>query len=144
MDELFGALAELRQAGLIRDLGVSNVTTEQLPQARAIAPVVAVQNRFSLDSLHGDSTEVPRRCGELGIAFVPFFAIAGRNKESGRPGEDTDDTVRAVAEITRAHGATPAQAAWPGPCTRARTSSASPARATRLTWTRTWRRARCA
>ncbi|MEV0845895.1 aldo/keto reductase [Streptomyces sp. NPDC049954] len=114
VDELFGALAELRQAGLIRHLGVSNVTTEQLAQARAIAPVVAVQNRFSLDSRRGDSAEVLRRCGELGIAFVPFFAIAGQHKESGRPGEDRDDTVRAVAEVARAHDATPAQVrlAW--------------------------------
>ena len=46
--EHFGALAELRQAGLIRHLGVSDVTVDQLTEALLIAPVVCVQNRYAL------------------------------------------------------------------------------------------------
>src|SRR5579862_8924977 len=47
--EYFGALAELREAGLIRHLGISEVTVEHIAEARAIAPVVCVQNRYSID-----------------------------------------------------------------------------------------------
>ena len=46
--EHFGALSELRDAGLIRHLGVSNVTADQLAEAQAIAPVVCVQNRYGI------------------------------------------------------------------------------------------------
>ncbi|SCE98189.1 aldo/keto reductase [Micromonospora mirobrigensis] len=105
--EHFGALAELREAGLVRHLGLSNVRAEHLDQARAIAPVVCVQNQYGL---HLRRSEVLlRRCGELGIAFVPFFAITGSGRESG--GVSDDPTVAAIA---REHGVTPAQVrlAW--------------------------------
>ncbi|MFJ7175904.1 oxidoreductase [Streptomyces massasporeus] len=103
--EHFGALAELREAGLIRHLGISNVTPRHLAEAQAIAPVVCVQNRYALDRPDPDSDELLRVCGEQGIAFVPFYAVAG---ESGEQGATTahDEDVRAVA---RAHGASPAQ-----------------------------------
>lgn len=108
--EHFGALATLRDAGLVRHLGVSNVSAAQLAQAQAIAPVVCVQNQFGLDVRAQD--EVLRSCGEQGIAFVPYFAIAGQGRERGaaaRPGGS--ERVLAVA---RAHGASPAQVrlAW--------------------------------
>lgn len=48
MAEHFGALAELRDAGLIRHLGVCNVRPHHLPQAQAVAPVVGVQNAYGL------------------------------------------------------------------------------------------------
>ncbi|MET9915886.1 oxidoreductase [Streptomyces sp. NPDC006435] len=102
--EHFGALAELRDAGLIRHLGISNVTSGQLTEALAIAPVVCVQNPYGIGAASEDR-ELLRRCGELGIAFVPFFAIAGPGREAG-PAPDADEEVRSVA---RAHGATPAQ-----------------------------------
>ena len=103
--EHFGALAELRDAGLIRHLGVSNVSTEQLAEARAIAPVVCVQNRFSLNVRVHDG--VLQRCGEEGIAFVPYYAIAGEGRELGAGAQAGEsEQVRAVAE---AHGASPAQ-----------------------------------
>jgi aryl-alcohol dehydrogenase-like predicted oxidoreductase len=101
--EHFGALAELRTAGLIRHLGVSDVTAGQLAEAQAIAPVVCVQNRYSLD-MRGDD-DVLRACGEQGIAFVPFFAVAG---EGGTTGPDNTDTA-AIQAVADAHGATPAQ-----------------------------------
>ncbi|NUW33140.1 oxidoreductase [Nonomuraea sp. SMC257] len=102
--EHFGALAGLRDAGLIRHLGVSNVTPGQLAEARSIAPVVCVQNPYGIGAPAADQ-EFVRACGEQGVAFVPFFAIAGAGREAGATGTDSD-TVLAVA---RAHGATPAQ-----------------------------------
>ncbi|SEH01248.1 Predicted oxidoreductase [Nonomuraea solani] len=107
--EHFGALAELREAGLIRHLGISNATLAHLSEAQAIAPVVCVQNPYGVGATAAEQ-EVLRACGERGIAFVPFFAIAGAGREAGAPATD-DEAVLAVA---RAHGATPAQVrlAW--------------------------------
>lgn len=106
--EHFGVLAELRTAGLIRQLGLSNVRAEHLAQAQAIAPVVCVQNRYGLDFGRINDAMV-RTCGEQGIAFVPFFALTGAGREAG--GVAPADAVDTVA---RAHGATPAQVriAW--------------------------------
>jgi pyridoxine 4-dehydrogenase len=108
--EHFGALAELRDKGLVRHLGISDVEPRHLAEAQAIAPVVSVQNRFGLDSRNRATDEMVRICGEQGIAFVPFFAIAG---DAGPEGATTahDEAVLAVA---RAHDATPAQVrlAW--------------------------------
>ncbi|MEU1075789.1 MULTISPECIES: oxidoreductase [unclassified Streptomyces] len=111
--EHFGALAELREAGLIRHLGISNIGPEHLAEAQAIAPVVCVQNRYGLDSRRTGSDEVLRLCGEQGIAFVPFFAIAGEGRESGA-GQAGGAESEAVLAVARAHGATPAQVrlAW--------------------------------
>ncbi|MEU8949168.1 aldo/keto reductase [Streptomyces sp. NPDC048489] len=107
--EHFGALAELRDAGLIRHLGVSHVTARQLAEARAIAPVVCVQNPYGIGA-SAEDTSLLRICGELGLAFVPFFAIAGAGREAG-PGAREGETVRAVA---RAHQVSVAQVrlAW--------------------------------
>ncbi|MFJ3249453.1 oxidoreductase [Streptomyces sp. NPDC088770] len=109
--EHFGALAELREEGLIRHLGLSDVEPRHLEEARAIAPVVCVQNRFGLDFHDPGSDEVLRVCGEEGIAFVPFFAIAGEGGSKGAADGAHDEEVTAVA---RAHDATPAQVriAW--------------------------------
>jgi pyridoxine 4-dehydrogenase len=97
----FTALAELRDQGLIRHLGISNVTAAHLDEARAIARVVCVQNRFALGA-EKDQHEMLRTCGELGIAYVPFFALASATDNAG------------VDAVARAHGATPAQVrlAW--------------------------------
>ncbi|MGP4099638.1 oxidoreductase [Nonomuraea sp. KM90] len=107
--EHFGALAGLRDAGLIRHLGVSNATPEQLAEARSIAPVVCVQNPFGVGA-PPDARELLRSCAEQGIAFVPFFAIAGAGRESGATAPEHD----AVLAVARAHGVTPAQVrlAW--------------------------------
>lgn len=105
--EHFGALADLREAGLVRHLGVSGVTPAQLAEVRAIAPVVAVQNRFGLG--HSGDAELLRGCGEAGIAFVPFFAIAGA-RASGAAPEPADAAENdAVLAVAKAHEATPAQ-----------------------------------
>lgn len=106
--EHFGALAELRAAGLIRHLGISNVRPQHLVQAQEIAPVVCVQNRYGVD-FGRVNDEMLRTCGEQDIAFVPFFAITATGREAG--GVADNDAVLALA---RAHGATPAQVriAW--------------------------------
>jgi aryl-alcohol dehydrogenase-like predicted oxidoreductase len=107
--ERFGALAELRTAGLIRHLGISNVRPAHLAEARAIAPVVCVQNPYGIGA-PAEQREFVRACGEQGVAYVPFYAIAGARRQAGADGTDAEE-VRAVA---RAHGATPAQVriAW--------------------------------
>ncbi|MFF2568378.1 aldo/keto reductase [Streptomyces sp. NPDC058084] len=103
--ERFGALAELREAGLIRHLGVSNVTPEQLDEAREIAPVVCVQNMYGI-GVRPEYDAFVRRCGELGIAFVPFYAIAAAGRETGAKAGAEAEELLAVA---RAHDASPAQ-----------------------------------
>jgi pyridoxine 4-dehydrogenase len=107
IEDHFGALADLRTAGLIRHLGISNVRPEHLAQAQAIAPVVCVQNQYGLHLRRAET--LLQTCGEQGIAFVPFFAIAGDGRDSG--GVSESDPVLAVA---RAHDVTPAQVrlAW--------------------------------
>ncbi|MEV4570028.1 oxidoreductase [Nonomuraea sp. NPDC049419] len=111
--EHFGALAGLREAGLIRHLGVSNVTAEQLAEAQAIAPVVCVQNAFGVGA-PAQERELLRGCGEQGIAYVPFFAIAGAGRESGTGTGEHEAVEEVVKEVARAHGASPAQVrlAW--------------------------------
>ncbi|MEU6666749.1 aldo/keto reductase [Streptomyces sp. NPDC046727] len=108
--EHFGALAELRQAGLIRHLGISGVEPRHLAEALEIAPVVSVQNRYAVDRPDPVDDEVLRMCGEHGIAFVPFYAVAGAAGEHGATTAHDD----AVLSVARAHGASPAQVriAW--------------------------------
>ena len=98
-----GALAQLRDAGLIRHLGISGVEVEHLAEALAIAPVVCVQNSYSL--ANRSSEPVLRACAEQDIAFVPFFAIAGQGRHLGPPESDSDQ----LGQIAGAHGATEAQ-----------------------------------
>ncbi|MFS4092145.1 aldo/keto reductase [Streptomyces sp. AF1A] len=109
--EHFGALAELREAGLIRHLGISAVAPRHLDEALRIAPVVSVQNRYGLDAARPGTDELLRMCGERGIAFVPFYAVAGEGGERGAAAARQDDEVSAMA---RAHGVSPAQVriAW--------------------------------
>ncbi|WP_439383643.1 oxidoreductase [Amycolatopsis lexingtonensis] len=73
--EPFGVLADLREQGLIRQLGVSHVTAEQLDEAKAIAPVVCVQNQYNL--AHRENDPLVDKCATEGIAFVPYFPLGG-------------------------------------------------------------------
>ncbi|MFE0736634.1 aldo/keto reductase [Streptomyces sp. NPDC058855] len=102
--ERFGALAELREAGLIRHLGLSNVTPDHLAEARAIAPVVCVQNMYGI-GVRPEYEEFVRHCGEQGIAFVPFYAIAA---DGGQGGATTPESPEVLA-VAEAHGASPAE-----------------------------------
>ncbi|MFJ8887968.1 aldo/keto reductase [Streptomyces sp. NPDC102402] len=107
--EHFGALADLREAGLIRHLGISNTSPEQLAEAQGIAPVVCVQNMYGIGS-PAEHHALLRSCGDQGIAFVPFFAIAGAGREGGASSAESEE----VLTVARAHGVTPAQVrlAW--------------------------------
>jgi len=73
--EQFTALAELQQRGLIRHLGLSNVTAAEIKEAQSIAPVVCVQNMFNVMHRHDDS--LVDALALQGIAFVPFFPLGG-------------------------------------------------------------------
>lgn len=77
----FEALAALREEGLIRHLGVSNVDAVQLAEARTIAPVAAVQNLYHAGQR--DDAEVLGVCEAAGIAYVPFFPVGGGHSSTG-------------------------------------------------------------
>lgn len=73
--EPFGALAEMQREGLIKHLGVSNVSAEQVAEAQAIAPVVCVQNYYNI-AHRGDDALIDALAAQ-GIAYVPFFPLGG-------------------------------------------------------------------
>jgi pyridoxine 4-dehydrogenase len=114
----FGALADLREAGLIRHLGISAVDAGQLTEALSIAPVVCLQNQYSLTTDRADDALIAL-CAEHDVAFVPFFAIASGGSVSGRPGsrrpgERELAAAQAAEQVAREHGVSPAQVrlAW--------------------------------
>ncbi|SDY57896.1 Predicted oxidoreductase [Amycolatopsis xylanica] len=92
----FGTLAELREAGMIRELGISNVGPEHLDEALKIAPVVCVQNQYGFDTRREDDALI-ETCARHDIAFVPFFAVANSTENA------------AVDELAAKYGVTPAQ-----------------------------------
>lgn len=75
IEEPFTALAELQREGLIRHLGVSNVTPAQVAEARAIAPIVSVQNHYNL-ARRDDDALIDELAAD-GIAYVPYFPLGG-------------------------------------------------------------------
>lgn len=75
IEEQFTALAELREQGLVKHLGVSNASLKQLKEAQAIAPVVCVQNMYNLVQRADD--RMIDECEAQGIAYVPFFPLGG-------------------------------------------------------------------
>jgi aryl-alcohol dehydrogenase-like predicted oxidoreductase len=73
--EAFEALVELQRQGLIRHLGVSNATADQVAEAQAIAPIACVQNMYNL-AYRADDALIDR-LAEEGVAYVPFFPLGG-------------------------------------------------------------------
>ncbi|MBG0820045.1 aldo/keto reductase family oxidoreductase [Planomonospora sp. ID91781] len=73
--EAFETLVELQREGVIRHLGVSNATAEQVAEAQGIAPIVCVQNMYNLAHRHDD--ELIDRLAAERIAYVPFFPLGG-------------------------------------------------------------------
>ncbi|MFK0210859.1 aldo/keto reductase [Streptomyces sp. NPDC090298] len=102
--ERFGALADLREAGLIRHLGLSNVHPHHLAEAQAIAPVVCVQNMYGIGA-SPEQRAFLDVCGAQDIAFVPFYSIAGTGRTAGA----TTDHSPEVRALARAHGVSTAQ-----------------------------------
>src|SRR5215212_9598586 len=94
------ALAELRDEGKIRHVGLSNVGVRELVMALDIVPIVSVQNRYNLTDRSSEA--VIETCEREGIAFIPWYPLATGNL--ARPGGD-------LGEIARRHDATPAQVA---------------------------------
>jgi aryl-alcohol dehydrogenase-like predicted oxidoreductase len=68
-------LAELKQQGLIRHLGLSNVTARQLAEAQEIADIVCVQNMYNV--VHRGDDALVNNLAKQGIAYVPFFPLGG-------------------------------------------------------------------
>jgi aryl-alcohol dehydrogenase-like predicted oxidoreductase len=97
--ERFTALAELQRQGLIRHLGLSNVTAAQVEEARSIAPVVCVQNFYNLVN-RGDD-DLLNTLDEAGIAYVPFFPLGGFSPLQSQ----------ALSDVAANLGATPMQVA---------------------------------
>jgi pyridoxine 4-dehydrogenase len=96
----FGVLAELREQGKIRHVGLSEVRVDQLQAAREVVPVASVQNRYSLADRAWEP--VLDYCQGAGIAFLAWFPLgAGRLVEAGG----------VLGAVARRHGATPAQVA---------------------------------
>ncbi|MFI5690549.1 aldo/keto reductase [Kribbella sp. NPDC051586] len=107
--ERLGWLVDLRDEGLIRQLGISNVRLDHVEEALAIAPIVCLQNSYAVDQRR-DEDELIRFCAGRDIAYVPFFAIAGSSREAGA----ATDHSAAIEKIATTHNVTPQQVrlAW--------------------------------
>ncbi|GAA2772614.1 oxidoreductase [Saccharopolyspora taberi] len=101
-----GALVELREQGLVRAIGLSNVSLEQFEQAREITEIASVQNLYNV--VDRTSAALVDRTAELGVAFVPFFPLGSGFHGSRARQDDT------LAEIAGRTGASQAQVslAW--------------------------------
>lgn len=99
-DEQFGEMKALQDEGLIRHLGLSEVTVDEIKAAQEVFPVTTVQNLYNLTNRR--SEDVLAYCEEQGIGFIPWFPLAAG--ELAKPGG-------AVDEIARAHDATAGQVA---------------------------------
>jgi len=108
--EHVGALAELRAAGLVRHIGLSNVTPAQFAEATAVTDVVCVQNRYGLEHRVDEDNGLLAACARRGIAYVPFFAVSGDRLEAS----GASAPAPAVTAVARTRGATAAQVrlAW--------------------------------
>jgi pyridoxine 4-dehydrogenase len=96
LEDSMAVIAEARDAGRIRHVGISEVGIDQIERARAVVPIAAVQNRYNLNERGHD--DVIDHCEAEGIVFVPYFPLRGRD----RP---------AVAEIAERRGKTASQIA---------------------------------
>ena len=100
LEESVGALAQLREEGKIRHVGLSNVSVDQLERAESIVPIVSVQNEYSVGNRACE--DVLKACESRRAAFIPWYPLEAGSL--GRPGGQLD-------RIAEAHGATPAQIA---------------------------------
>jgi pyridoxine 4-dehydrogenase len=75
IEEPLRVLIELQEKGEIRELGLSNVNAAQLTEARALTPIVCVQNEYNLAKRHDD--DLLDQLAQEGIAYVPFFPLGG-------------------------------------------------------------------
>ncbi len=99
-DEQFGLLADLVSEGKVRHVGLSQVTIEEIEAARAVVPIVSVQNLYNLTDRSSD--DVLDLCAAEGLGFIPWFPIAAG--DLARPGGPVDAVVTET-------GTTPSQVA---------------------------------
>ncbi|MEU8318972.1 aldo/keto reductase [Nonomuraea sp. NPDC048881] len=98
-----GTLAELREEGKIRHIGLDTVTLDQLDEALTVLRPASVQNRFNM--LDRESEPVLARCEELRIAFLPWFPLGNGSLAAG------SGTGAAIERVAARHGATSGQVA---------------------------------
>jgi pyridoxine 4-dehydrogenase len=96
LQESLGAIAEYREAGKIKEVGISAVDVGQIEAAREVVPVAAVQNHYNV--AERSSEDVVDYCEENGIIFVPYYPLKG-------------DGPPALAKIAESHDASPEQIA---------------------------------
>jgi pyridoxine 4-dehydrogenase len=94
LEESLAAIKDYRDRGKIRNIGVSEVSIDEIERARQVVPIAAVQNHYNLSERKHEA--VVDYCERENIVFVPFFPLRG-------------DGGSAVAEIAARHGATPLQ-----------------------------------
>jgi len=99
IEEPLTALAELQRKGLVRHIGLSNVTRRQIEQGRRIADIVCVQNQYNL--AHREDDTLIDELAAAGIAYVPFFPLGGFT-----PLQSTE-----LSDVARSLGVTPMQVA---------------------------------
>jgi pyridoxine 4-dehydrogenase len=97
--ESLGALTDMQSEGKIRHIGVSQTSVAEYEQARKLAPIVSVQNRYNVEDQ--SSEDVVKAAERDGIVFLPWFPLGGE----GQPRH------AALTRIAAAHGATPTQVA---------------------------------
>jgi aryl-alcohol dehydrogenase-like predicted oxidoreductase len=102
--ESVGALAELKAAGKVRLVGLSNVSVDQIKQARQIVEVASVQNEFSPRFRRSEGELA--WCAAQRIAFLPWSPLGGIGR-----GRDLGGRHRAFAEVAEGHGVSPQQVA---------------------------------
>ena len=91
-EESLGAVAELREEGKVRWVGLSNVSLEEIEAAREIVPVTSVQNRFNPWDRRAEESGIVDFCYRNGITFIPYSPVGGSGRvqelrESGKVGE---------------------------------------------------------
>jgi pyridoxine 4-dehydrogenase len=99
IEKQVAALAELQQRGLVRHIGLSNVTAAQVAEAQGIAEIVCVQNHYNL--VHREDDALVDNLAAKGIAYVPFFPLGGF----------TPIQSSALSTVAQTIGATPMQVA---------------------------------
>jgi pyridoxine 4-dehydrogenase len=96
LEKSLGAIAEYREAGRIKEIGISAVDVDQIEAAREVIPIAAVQNHYNV--AERSSEDVVDYCEENGIVFVPYYPLKG-------------DAPATLGEIAKNHGASPEQIA---------------------------------
>jgi len=96
LEESLGALAKMQEQGKIRHIGLSEVTPEQIEEARKIVPIATIQNRYSLADRRHEETLA--WCEQQGIAFMPWYPIAG-----GKLMKADQPAAQPLAEIAARH-----------------------------------------